>query len=128
MWWEKYPIDDEEDEEAPCRDDGVKEEKTLNESQLAKHDYGKLRLSLVPTGIIEAIARIRMYGTDKYGDPENWKRVEPERYIDAMYRHLLAFAQGEEIDPESGLPHLHHAACNMAFLIEFERIDGKNEK
>lgn len=89
-------------------------------NQEAKRDAGKLRLSLVPTGIIEAVAKIRMYGVEKYGDPDNWRQVETERYQDALYRHIFAYAKGEELDAESGLPHLWHAACNIAFLIERE--------
>lgn len=87
--------------------------------QTAKADHGKTRLTLVPTGIIRAIARVREYGTDKYGDPENWKRVEPERYKDAAFRHFLAYLDDPfSVDEESGLPHLWHLACNIAFLIQ----------
>lgn len=92
--------------------------------QTAKADEGKLQLILVPTGIIRAIARIRMYGNAKYpeGGLDNWKQVEPERYRDALYRHLLAYLDNPEgVDAESGLPHLWHPACNAAFLIEMER-------
>ena len=46
-------------------------------NQTAKADAGKLQLTMVPTGIIRAIARIRMYGNQKYGSPDNWKDVEP---------------------------------------------------
>lgn len=62
-------------------------------NQTAKSDAGKLQLTLVPTGIIRAIARIRMYGNSKYpeGGPDNWKQVEPSRYRDALFRHLLAY-------------------------------------
>ena len=91
--------------------------------QTIKADAGKLRLTLVPTGIIRAIARIRMYGNQKYpeGGPDNWKAVEPERYRDALFRHLLAYLDDPDgVDPESGLPHLWHLACNAAFLIELE--------
>ena len=91
-----------------------------NTDQTAKADSGKLQLSLVPTQIIKDVAEVRMYGNKKYKDPENWRRVEPQRYRDALYRHLLAYFAGEEKDEESGLPHLHHAACNIAFLIELE--------
>ena len=45
-------------------------------NQEAKADNGKPQLHLVPTEIINCIARVRMYGTKKYKDPENWKRVE----------------------------------------------------
>lgn len=90
------------------------------ENQEAKADAGKLRLSLVPVSLIRAVAMIRMYGTKKYKDPDNWKNVEPERYRDAMYRHWLAYMDGEFFDSESHLPHLWHCACNLSFLIEME--------
>ena len=93
-------------------------------SQAAKHDEGKAQVSLVPTKIIYAIARIREYGTEKYGDPENWRQVEPQRYRDAMYRHLLAYIDDPHgIDEESGLPHLWHLACNVAFLCELDDVE-----
>lgn len=89
--------------------------------QTAKADNGKLKLTLVPSEIIRDIAAVRMYGNDKYGDPENWRTVEPERYRDAMYRHLLAYIDNPfSVDEESGLPHLWHLACNVAFLCEFD--------
>ncbi len=89
-------------------------------SQGAKADAGKVQLTLCPPEIIKAIARVRMYGTDKYGDRDNWKMVEAQRYRDAAYRHWLAYL-GDPcgVDEESGLPHLWHLACNIAFLIEF---------
>lgn len=86
----------------------------------AKDDKGKVRPTLVPPSLVLAVAEIREYGCQKYHDPDNWKLVEPQRYRDALYRHLLAYFSGEELDKESGLPHLHHAACNIAFLIEME--------
>ena len=87
--------------------------------QTAKADAGKDRITLVPRQIIRDIARVRMFGTDKYGDPDNWRRVEPERFKDALMRHLLAYLDDpKSVDEESGLPHLWHAACNIAFLCE----------
>ena len=88
--------------------------------QEAKADAGKPRPTLVPVSLIEAVASIREYGVAKYRDPDNWKKVDAERYRNAAYRHWLAYIKGEKLDPESGLPHLHHCACNLAFLIEME--------
>jgi hypothetical protein len=83
----------------------------------AKADHGKIRPSLVPIEIIKDIAIIREYGIQKYKDPDNWKKVELQRYIDAFYRHWLAFIKDKNaIDSESGLPHYKHCACNMAFI------------
>ena len=91
-----------------------------------KFDGGKLRISLVPPELIEAVAQIREYGCKKYGESDSWKKVEPQRYKDALYRHLLADAKGEEIDEESGLPHLFHAACNIAFLIAMKGAENES--
>lgn len=89
--------------------------------QTAKADEGKARITLVPRRIIWDIAAVREYGCRKYKDPDNWRRVEPERYRDALMRHLLAYLDDpDSVDAESGLPHLWHAACNIAFLCEME--------
>ena len=90
--------------------------------QQAKRDAGKPRLSLVPSEIIRCIAAVRLYGLEKYGNPENWRQVEEWRYWDAAYRHLLdCIDDPESIDEESGLPHLWHLACNIAFLCELRK-------
>lgn len=89
--------------------------------QKAKADAGKAELTLVPRTIIWNIARVRMYGNQKYGDPENWRTVEIQRYRDAAFRHFLAYLDCPKgLDDESGLPHLWHLACNIAFLCELE--------
>ena len=91
----------------------------------AKQDYGKAKLSLVPRRIIWDVAAIREYGNNKYpdGGPDNWRGVEPERYRDAAYRHFLRYLDDpKSVDSESGLPHLWHLACNIAFLCEMEDI------
>lgn len=93
-------------------------------NQSIKSDYGKAKLTLVPRQIIWDVAAIREYGNNKYpdGGPDNWKRVEPERYRDALMRHLLKYLDDPESrDEESGFPHLWHAACNIAFLCELEK-------
>ena len=105
-WLSEIEVPDEKPEE-PAH--GVEQE--------AKADNGKLKLSLVPVQIIKDIAKVREYGCKKYKDPDNWKRVELRRYIDAFYRHWLAFIENPlSQDEESGLPHYMHCACNMAFI------------
>lgn len=102
-----------------------KPEKT---DQKAKADAGKLQLTLVPRQIIRDIAAVRMYGNAKYGDPENWKQVEEQRYRDAAFRHFLAYLDDPYgVDKESGLPHLSHLACNIAFLCEMAKLKLKED-
>lgn len=89
--------------------------------QQAKADAGKPRLTFVPPRIIWDIAAVREYGTAKYGDPENWRRVSAQRYRDAAFRHFMRYlATPHGVDEESGLPHLWHCATNIAFLCELE--------
>ncbi len=98
-------------------------------NQAAKADAGKPKLTLVPRQIIKDIAVIREYGTEKYKNPDNWKSVEKERYQDAAYRHWLAYLDNPAgVDEESGLPHLAHLACNIAFLCEIEAKEAGDRK
>lgn len=93
--------------------------------QSIKADAGKEKLTLVPRQIIKDIARVREFGSEKYKDPESWKRVEIGRYRDAAFRHWLRYLDDPHgNDDESGLPHLWHVACNIAFLCELEAFDG----
>jgi hypothetical protein len=62
-----------------------------------------------------------MFGKKKYG-ANNWMKLEnaPERYYNALMRHMTAWWGGESIDPESGYSHLAHAGCCLIFLLWFE--------
>lgn len=94
--------------------------------EIAKDDMGKVKLSLVPVQIIRDIAVVRGYGTEKYHDPDNWKKVELQRYIDAFYRHWLSFIEDNHSkDIESGIEHYKHMACNMAFICELMKEEDQ---
>lgn len=96
-------------------------DKPLKDQQ-AKADQGKPHPSYVPVALIEGVMAVREYGNQKYHDPDNWKQVEPERYHQAMLRHILAaWNDPYKIDPESGLPHIAHVATNIAFLLEMKK-------
>ena len=93
-------------------------------NQEVKRDGGKVRPTLVPIELIKAVAQVREYGCQKYGDPENWRLVEPERYRDAAMRHFMHYIRNPRgVDLESRLPHLWHLACNIAFLLASEYPD-----
>lgn len=99
----------------------VIEEQEYNQpEQEAKADKGKPRPSLVPPALIDGVMRIREFGTARYGDPNNWRKVDADRYHDALLRHILAMWEDwKAVDPDSGMPHLWHAACNIAFLMQY---------
>ena len=85
-----------------------------------KYDGAKIRMDLLPPEFLIGVSAILTFGAAKYDD-HNWRLgIEYSRIYGAAQRHLVAWSMGEEIDPESGLPHLWHAACNLSFLISFE--------
>jgi len=91
--------------------------------QTIKADAGKPRLTLVPRKMAYRIARVREYGLKRYpdGGVDNWKRVEIQRYREALLRHLYAYLDDPASrDQESGLLHLDHMLTNAAFIAELE--------
>lgn len=46
--------------------------------------------------------------------------VRASIYYDAARRHLAKWFEGEEADPDSGLPHLAHALACLAILVDAE--------
>lgn len=114
---------------AECRGDSLNEythwepDCDMEETnQAVKADAGKPQLTLVPRQILFDIAKVRAFGVKKYGDPDNWKKVDKQRYRDAALRHFMAYLDDPDgTDAESGLSHLAHLACNIAFLCELEK-------
>lgn len=85
-----------------------------------KLDSEKPRADLLPTAPLLAIAQVLGFGAKKY-DAHNWRGgIEYSRLIGAALRHLLAYNDGEDKDPESGLSHLAHLGCCVLFLLEQE--------
>lgn len=83
-----------------------------------KHDQGKPRLGLIATKFLWGLARVLTFGAIKY-EAHNWRKgFAYSRLYDALQRHLTAWNDGEDLDPESGLNHLDHAACELMFLRE----------
>jgi hypothetical protein len=76
--------------------------------------------SLDPRALME-VAKVAGFGEQKYSRLNYLKGYDWSLSYDACQRHLHAHWSGEELDPESGLPHLAHAAwhclAQLAFLI-----------
>ena len=90
---------------------------TLKEG--TKHDESKPRVGLISPIALLAEAQVMTYGAQKYEAHNFRKGISFQRVVDAAFRHLIAFNAGEDIDPESGLPHLAHLRCCAAFLLEY---------
>jgi hypothetical protein len=85
-----------------------------------KNDQGKTPITLVPREGIELTAKVFAFGATKYGRDNYKQGMEWSRVLDASLRHILAFANGEDKDPESGLSHLGHALCCLNMLAYYE--------
>jgi hypothetical protein len=86
-----------------------------------KFDENKDRWDLLPWKEVQDVVKVLTKGAIKYSD-NNWQEVwcAKDRYFAAAMRHLTAHRAGELIDPESSLPHLAHAACNLLFQAWFD--------
>lgn len=103
----------------------------MKKNKALKYDSNKTRPELIPVEFILLTADVLRYGGIKYA-PGNWSRgngFDHSRLYGALQRHLNAYWMGEDNDPESGLSHLGHAACMLAFLIAHrERGLGKDDR
>jgi hypothetical protein len=67
-------------------------------------------------------------GMLKYGRA-NWRRagIRASIYYDACRRHMNAWFEGEDTDPDSGLPHLAHAIACIAIIIDAKAAGKLND-
>ncbi|KKN67766.1 hypothetical protein LCGC14_0457990 [marine sediment metagenome] len=85
-----------------------------------KDDQEKLRLDLLSVPALRGLAAVLTHGAKKYDD-RNWEKgIKFSRVYGAVLRHLLAWWDHEDDDPESGLLHLDHALCGLMFLSHYE--------
>jgi hypothetical protein len=92
----------------------------IAENCAVKFDAGKPPLGLISRTALEEEAKVMAYGVSKYGI-HNWRAgMDFSRLMDAALRHVYAFADGEDLDKETGLSHLAHARCCLAFLLEYQ--------
>lgn len=79
----------------------------------------KCPMHLLPPAAMRETANAMGLGATKYG---RWNfretRINASTYIGALYRHVSAWQDGEDIDPESGLSHIAHASACCAILLD----------
>ena len=96
-----------------------------------KFDQEKPRMDLLDANYLEGVANVLGFGAKKYA-AHNWRGgISVSRLIAASYRHLGAINRGEDIDSESGLPHVYHLGCCNMFLAEMltrEDMDDRYKK
>lgn len=86
-----------------------------------RFNEGKLRWALVPQSSLSPMVRVLEFGAQKY-DAHNWKKGLPYTQVcESLKRHLDAFMEGEDNDPESGISHIGHIMCNAMFLSWYQQ-------
>lgn len=81
-----------------------------------RYNGGKPQWSLVDFDALLPLVQVLEFGAKKYSK-HNWKKGLPyTQIVDSMQRHITAILKGEDIDPESNLPHIGHVLCNAMFL------------
>jgi hypothetical protein len=76
----------------------------------------KPRWSLLPWDALSDVLGAFEHGARKYavGDWLNRPQID---HIDAAFRHLTTWIQGEERDPETRLSHLAHAGARVLMAL-----------
>lgn len=79
----------------------------------------KLPIHLFPATAVALGSLANHHGNLKYGR-NNWRaaKVRYSVYLDAIIRHAQAALEGEDIDPESGLPHEAHILAGAGILVD----------
>ena len=101
--------------------------------QESKQAYAAARIAvtardaLIAQKPLEDLALLLGYGAEKYA-ARNWEQgFAWSRAYNALMRHLVAFWSGEDVDPESGAPHMVAVMCNAMFLAEFVRTHPEHD-
>lgn len=104
----------------------MSDSKPTNPKDLIGSD--KIPMHLWPETATVLGAMALLDGAMKYGR-SNFRAigVRASIYYDAARRHLAKWFEGEETDPESGLPHLAHALACVAILIDSQAIGNMND-
>jgi len=84
-----------------------------------KFGAAKPCLTFIPPAALAHEAVVMALGAAKYS-PFNWrsKPVKAKTYVDAAIRHLLQWADGEELDEQSRASHLAHARACCGIILD----------
>jgi hypothetical protein len=88
------------------------------------YDTDKAPLARLPWKALTEMAQVMEYGNKKYGNYDNYRKgLEISRNLSCAMRHIAAFMEGEDLDPESGRSHLGHAMCRLSYVLQ-NQADG----
>ncbi len=101
----------------------VETENKLDPKLAGRFDQGKVDWSQLPLSALEGMVRVLEFGAKKYakGNWANGGGFDHSRVFNSLMRHLVSYQGGEDLDPESGLPHLDHIMCNAMFNAYYKK-------
>ena len=93
-----------------------------NPKQVQAEKDGKVPYEYLVLSVLEDDAHVHKHGGDKYGK-RNWTidEILASTYVGAMFRHYKAWAEGEDLDPDSGKPHLTHLRACCAVVMDADK-------
>ncbi len=92
----------------------------VDEETGAEKEGSIVRPDLLPADPVRYVAAVYGFGAAKYA-PNNWRKGYPWSWsAAALERHWLAWKSGEDVDSESGMPHLAHLVFHAFALMEYE--------
>ncbi len=94
----------------------------LNSKQSNPKDacgIAKVPMSVVPATVLQELGVAMLEGSLKYGR-HNYRAVgvSSSVYYDALMRHMMAWWEGEDIDPDSGMSHIVKAIATLVVLLD----------
>lgn len=93
------------------------------DGEATHYSRGKPSLQQLHFRALMRVMDVAEYGEKKYGR-WNWKKgMKWSELQGSALRHLFWWSMGEDSDPESGLPHLAHAAWNILTLLDYALED-----
>lgn len=96
--------------------------KTVNPKTGAMKGRKDVELFTAPPYALQEYGKVCSYGSNGKYAPNNWRLgFNWSLSADAMLRHYLAWVGGEDLDPESGLHHLAHAAWHCLVLVQYSK-------
>lgn len=103
-------------------------ERYPDDNPKTRFGLAKPPIALIPGPALVMAAEAMRDGAKKYG-PANWreKPVTTSTYTSAAMRHLLAWIDGEENAPDSGVHHLGHVMGCIAIIIDAQAQGTLND-
>ena len=105
------------------------EERSVQPGTGAMKGVKPQRHSLIPPEALNQVAEHYGVGAEKY-EPHNWRKgYDWSKSYDALQRHATAFWDGQDMDPETGTPHMaavaFHALTLLTFMKEHPQLDDR---